>query len=252
MMLAGINVVLVDDMTLCQDAQSCLAIEVDSLKDWHQCQCAVFLVRGISPATPTFVHTTTKARQREWRRQGAVSLVVNLFSDETVFIGDFFSDDDASARVVLHSVEDLIEAGKMKKEEWPRYNGKGAAKKPDNGKLPINHPLINFLADKGHRVQGYGKKYFALAALCKEKNLGCTKLDAKRMKRRTSWSLRIATKSMFDEFKSVVLEHHFDNHEHCGGRCIAKGKTGEEKKKSSLRLCSKTKNAAMYEMLLAS
>jgi hypothetical protein len=72
----------------------------------------------------------------------------------------------------------LIESGRKKKKEWARYNGKGGAKKPDNGKLPINHPSITFLPDKGHRVRGYAKKYFALAALlCKEKNLGCMKLD---------------------------------------------------------------------------
>jgi hypothetical protein len=73
MMLAGIKVVLVDGMICCQDAQSCLAIEVDSLSDWHQCQCAVFLVRRISPTTPTFVHTTTKAHWRKWRKQGQSS-----------------------------------------------------------------------------------------------------------------------------------------------------------------------------------
>jgi hypothetical protein len=56
--------------------------------------------------------------------------------------------------------------------------------------------------------------------------------------------LRIATKGTA---LTAVLENHFDNHEHCGGWCRAKGKTGEEKKKSSLRFCSKTKNAAMYE-----
>jgi hypothetical protein len=156
----------------------------------------------------------------------AANLVVDLPSDETVYIGDFVSDDNASSQAVLqHSVEDLIEAEKMKKEEWPRYNGKGAVKKPDNGKLPLNHLLINFLADKGHRVRGYAKKYFTLAALCEEKNLGCTKLDAEQMTRQTSWALRITPKGTFDKFKTALmaaLKHHFDNHEHCGGWCKAK------------------------------
>jgi hypothetical protein len=84
--------------------------------------------------------------------------------------------------VLQHSVEEIIEVGRKKEKDWPRYKGKGHGEKPDNGQLPINHPKINFLADKGHRVRGYAKKYFALAALCKEKNLGCMKLDAKQMK----------------------------------------------------------------------
>ncbi len=57
----------------------------------------------------------------------AANLVVDLPSDETVYIGDFVSDDNASSQAVLqHSVEDLIEAEKMKKEEWPRYNASAA------------------------------------------------------------------------------------------------------------------------------
>jgi hypothetical protein len=81
-------------------------------------------------------------------------------------VRDHVSFDDASSRAVLqHSVKEMIEAGKMKEEEWSRYNGKGRGKKPDNGQLSINHPKINFLGDKGHRVRGYAKKCFALAAL---------------------------------------------------------------------------------------
>ena len=61
---------------------------------------------------------------------------------------------------------------------------------------------------------------------------------------------RIAAKGTFNEFKTAltaVLEHHFDNHEHSGSWCKAKGKPGEETKESSLRFRWKTKNAAMYE-----
>jgi hypothetical protein len=54
----------------------------------------------------------------------------------------------------------------------------------------------------------------------------------------------------FEEFKTgltAVLEHHFDNHEHCGNWCKAKGKDSEEKKEQILRFCCKTKNKAMYK-----
>jgi hypothetical protein len=120
-------------------------------------------------------------------------------------------------------------------------------KKPYNGQLPINHQKIKFLADKGHRIRGYAKKFFPLAALYEEKNIGCKKLDAAWMKRYTSWELRIATRGTFNKIAlTAVLEHHFDNHEHCVGWCKAKGKIGVEKKKSSLRFRSKTRNAGMY------
>jgi hypothetical protein len=44
--------------------------------------------------------------------------------------------------------------------------------------------------------------------------------------------LRIRKNGTFKEFKTgltAVLEHHFDNHEHCGNWFKAKGKEGEKK-----------------------
>jgi hypothetical protein len=78
--------------------------------------------------------------------------------------------------VLTHSYEDSIEAGLMTSEERLRYMH--GEKKPDNSQLPINHPKITFLADKGHRVRGYAKKYFALAGAVKAKHFGVTKIDA--------------------------------------------------------------------------
>ena len=180
---------------------------------------------------------------------GAARLVKRLFEEGTVYVGEYVSDDDSSSHAVLtHSTADLIEGGKISEDEWPRYlNG---AKKPDNGQLPINHPEICFLADKGHRVRGYANKYFALAGAKKSENLGVTKIDAERMKRRTSWTLRIHMDGTFEELRvhlTAVLEHHFDNHVHCGDWCKAKGKKGKEKKENSLRFRCKKKNAAMYK-----
>ena len=164
---------------------------------------------------------------------GAARLVKRLFEEGNVYVGEYVSDDDSSSRAILtHSTADLIEAGTLSEEDWPRYLNGG--KKPDNGQLPINHPEISFLADKGHRVRGYANKYFALAAAKKSENLGVTKIDAERMKRRTSWTLRMRTDGTFTELQkhlTAVLEHHFNNHVHCGDWCKAKGKKGKEKKK---------------------
>jgi hypothetical protein len=180
---------------------------------------------------------------------GAARLVKRLSTDGIVYIGEYVSDDDSSSRAMLtHSYKDSIEAGLMASEDRPRY--KHGGKKPDNGRLPINHPPITFLADKGHRVRGYAKKYFLLAGAVKAKNFGVTKIDAKRMKRRLSWALRIRTGGTFkelQEYLTAVLEHHFDNHNHCGDWCKAKGMTGEEKQKNSLMFRCKTRNAAIYE-----
>jgi hypothetical protein len=75
---------------------------------------------------------------------GATTLVKRLSADNTVCIGEFVSDDDASSWAVhTHSIKDLIGVGTMMKEDSPRY--KNGARKPDNGQLPINHPAISFL-----------------------------------------------------------------------------------------------------------
>jgi hypothetical protein len=51
----------------------------------------------------------------------------------------------------------------MTKAQGPRYKDGKGAKKPDNGLLPILHPIIVFSAVKGHRVRGYASKLFAEA-----------------------------------------------------------------------------------------
>jgi hypothetical protein len=61
-----------------------------------------------------------------------------------------------------------------------------------------------------------------------------TKIDAKQMKQETFWSLRSRTNGTFKEFETgltAALEHHFDNHEHCGNWCKAKEKEVKKKKK---------------------
>jgi hypothetical protein len=82
------------------------------------------------------------------------------------------------------------------------------------------------------------KKYFLLAGAVKAKNLGVTKIDAERMKRRLSWTLRIRTGGTLEEFQehlTAVLEHHFNNYDHCGDWCKAKGMNDEFMEEDKLR-----------------
>ena len=74
-------------------------------------------------------------------------------------------------------------------------------KKPDTGLLPLDHPDITFLADKGHRTRTYGSKLFAEAAKSKKNGCGMTKVDAERMKRRLSYTLRLHTGGLTKNLK---------------------------------------------------
>jgi hypothetical protein len=116
--------------------------------------------------------------------EGAARIARRLFEKYEVFIEEYVSDNDSSCHKILtHSFWDLILEGQLTEALWPRT--KSGRKKPNSGLLPVDHPTIVFLADKGHRVRSFGRKHFALAnEKTKELKLGCTTIDAERMKRR--------------------------------------------------------------------
>jgi hypothetical protein len=184
---------------------------------------------------------------------GAARIVCRLFANENdkCYIAHLVTDDDSSVRKILtHSYQELIDKLQATIDDWPRYaNG---AKKPDNGLLPILHAAIAFLADKGHRNRGYSRVIFAEAMKSKKDGCGCTKLDAERMKRRMSWTLRLHSHGTFPEFQRAVLavlEHHFNNHEHCEAWCKAAHGTEEEIREQGLRFRCKVRNKKLYEFL---
>jgi hypothetical protein len=159
---------------------------------------------------------------------GAAKIVSRLFANEPrdCYVANLVTDDDSLVRKILtHSFKELLQAERMTDAEWPRTAT--GRKKPDNGLLPLLHGIITFLADKGQRVRGYSRFLFLESAKSVAKGWGCTKVDAERMKRRLSWTLRLHCHGTYEEFKTAVLavlEHHFDNHEFGGDWCqFAKG-----------------------------
>jgi hypothetical protein len=151
---------------------------------------------------------------------------------------------------IAHTFCDLIFAGQLTEALWPRFDN--GCKTPKSGVLPVEHPnILVFLEDKGHRVRSFARKHFALAnEKTNELKLGCITVNAERIKRRLSWTLRLRTKGTYEEFRITVLaclEHHFDIHKHCLGEwCPAKRAEGESQEKHSLRLHCKTKNHERY------
>jgi hypothetical protein len=176
---------------------------------------------------------------------GAARIVSRLFQSEDVqcFVEKLVTDDDSSVRKILtHSYRELIEAGEMLEADWPRYKNGTGAKKPDNGLLPILHAIIILLADKGHRVRGYSSKLFAEAYKSKKMGCGMSKLDAERMKRRLSWTLKLHCGGTYEDFKKAVqavLEHHFGNHEFCADWCEARNGTAAEVREKGMRFRKK-------------
>jgi hypothetical protein len=170
---------------------------------------------------------------------GAATIVSRLFANivEKSYVANLVTDDDSSVcKILTHSYRELVDALKMTEAEWLWYvNGK---KKPDNGLLHILHAIINLLADKGHRVRGYSSYIFAESVKPLVNSCGCTKVDAERMKRRLSWTLRLHCFGMYHEFETAVraiLEHHFNNHQYCGDWCKLASGTAEGLQETGLR-----------------
>jgi hypothetical protein len=178
----------------------------------------------------------------------AAKIVSKLFAnvDDKCYVANLVTDDDSSVcKVLTHSYREQLDALRITDAEWPRYkNGK---RHPDNGSLPLLHAIIRFLADKGHRVCGYSRFLFAEAIKLIANGCGCTKVDAERMKRRLSWTLRLHCFGTNEEFQKAVLavlEHHFNNHVFCGDWCQSANGTAEELSATGLRFRCKERNNA--------
>ena len=160
---------------------------------------------------------------------GSAKIVQNLFKNYPAYIYEYVGDDDSSTKKVLrHSWKDEVDAGIRREEDFPR--NKNGQKKPDNGLLPIDHPSIIWLADKGHRVRQLANKLFKLSKLKKDVS-ECTTMDAERLKRNLSYAIRTNCRSkslpIMKAAVNQVVEHHFNNHEACGEWCSVKPLEGE-------------------------
>jgi hypothetical protein len=156
------------------------------------------------------------------------------------------ADDDSTMKSILrYSWDELISAGKMRKEDYPRYANGG--KKKDYGRLPLNYLLPHFLADPGHRQKCVAKPIFALAnasAAVSE----ATIVDALRIKKYWGYMIKQNRKKELEELvilSEAVVDHHFNCHDFCGDWCpVKKGKPVKEGKYRC-----KQKNKKLYQQI---
>jgi hypothetical protein len=185
---------------------------------------------------------------------GAAKIVSRFFENmvQKCYIACLVTDDDSSVlKNVTHSYWELLVAHRITEDELPRYaNGQ---KKTDNCLLPLLHPAIQLLANKGHHVRGYSRILFSEAYKSKKDGCGCTKMDAEWMKHRLSWTLRLHSSGTYEQFKKAVvavLEHHFDNHDYCADWCKARKGTENEVRESGLLFRCKICNKAELYLFL--
>ena len=139
---------------------------------------------------------------------GALQSVLELYAktDDVYVCG--------TRAILSHSYKDLYPTDRTK---WPR-TPKGNLKS-DSGKIPVNIPAVEFkYCDKAHRRKAYGSACYKV----EKGDSQLKKPDCERLKRNFGLCLYQNTGSVdgatMDTFKTrmkAVIEHTFNNHQHC-------------------------------------
>ena len=189
--------------------------------------------------------------------QAVLEMYVGLYRTKNVRVGLLVCDDDSSIKSKLkwnnhdHMVNNnmttlpkvMSKAGKLRT-------------RPDKGGIPGDIPEPLFGADPNHRTKLVGKEVYGLARRTKSTSYTMTEMDAYRIKHNYGYMVRTIPQLKEEEYvpaAKAVVEHHFDNHQHCGKWCNEKKLTVDEReaaraKNKKFYRC-KTKDEDLYKVL---
>ena len=184
-----------------------------------------------------------------------LNMFIELYNNHQVILQCIVTDDDSSIKSKL----------KWSNKDWmtnnnsadPPYvyakNTEKRSVRPDYGRLPRNMPEPTFLADPNHRKKAWSNSLYSLEKKNKEGAMTITKMDVVRLGRNMAYmfgSLVGKTDDEMIESSKAVIEHHFDNHEHCGAWCHRKAtiENGAADTKKKYYRC-KDKDAKLYKAL---
>ena len=150
-------------------------------------QCSIAQKKGIEPKQHHCPKNYTGS-SKGMECTGLLNCILKLHNGHNIKIRKFVIDNDATTKAICkHSYRELIRAGRMERADWPR-SASGITEKKDQGKLPLTHPPILFVADLNHKVRSFGKALWNLASSGRSKT-ECTKVDCQRLKRNFSYFL---------------------------------------------------------------
>jgi hypothetical protein len=126
--------------------------------------------------------------------------------------------------------------------------------RPDKGRLPGKMPEPTYSSDPNHRRKLLTGELLAIAmATVKSgKKETMTKMDVRRIRKNFGYMVKTLSKRDESEYESAgraVIEHHFDNHEHCGAWCRRKWMTKQQREASERFYRCKVKDAKLYSIL---
>jgi len=182
-----------------------------------------------------------------------LAMYVRMYEIHHVIIETFITDDDSTIKAKLK----WSNADHMMKHNLttqPKIiNSKGnEVVRPDYGDVPAHMPEPYFLADPGHRKKTLKGDLYRLEKKTVAVKKTMTKCDCVRVS--TNYGYMSRTLPGVDEAQFVdrgraVLEHHFDNHQHCGSFCHRKDQTPEEIAESTKCYRDKQKDKDLYDVL---
>ena len=186
--------------------------------------------------------------------QSILEMVVDLYDSHHVVVDKIVADDDSSIKAKLrYSTDDYY----TKFGEYPMVvdrNGE-LKRRPNKGALPLRIPKQpGFLADPNHRKKTLKNALYSLLGKNVDDRLTFTKCDLIRLGKNFAFMARTLPLCQPCEYLNkgkAVLEHHFDNHEHCGGWCDRKDQTKEEREQSTRYYRCKTVDKKLYDYLAA-
>ena len=168
--------------------------------------------------------------------------------EQHVIIKRFVADDDSSikAKMKWSNADHMLNHNTTTAPKI--VNSKGnVVTRPDHGSIPRHMPEPEFVADPNHRRKTLAGVLYALSALGKTPpeqqkptkdgrtkpwNMTMTRMDCRRLSKNFAFMARTLKHKKTDaeilDAGKAVLEHHFDNHQYCGGWCHRKQQQQEE------------------------
>jgi len=183
-----------------------------------------------------------------------LDMVVDLYDNRYAFAEYVITDDDSSIKAKLKwdNQNWMVNNNTMETQKMLTSGGNEVVR-PNKGELPGHMPEPKFLADPNHRKKTLkGVLYKHLKAKKKDRH-GLTRCDIIRVTTNFCYMVRSIQQHTTDEAivnaGKAVVEHHFDNHEHCGTFCKRKPLNAEQRQQQAKLCRDKTKHASLYGYL---
>jgi len=185
--------------------------------------------------------------------KATAQMVVDLHRNHQVLVKTLTTDDDSSvkAKAKWSDADHMLNRGTTTKPTITNSKG-NEVERPDHGALPRDVPEPGFLADPNHRKKTLKGELCGLVNKKVAKRCTLTCCDCVRLSTNFACMARTLVNKPVDQFErcgKAVLEHHFDNHEHCDDWCRRKDQTIDERQQSAKRCHCKTRDVKPHSLL---